>query len=176
MPTLYLCCAKSLNTQLEELSKAGKKGKIAMLRYLEILEAIRTDGLSGDFLMGKRTKRGEARIAKCVKYDLGNGCRLITIRWRDHLFIPFAGSHDKADLWLEHNRLDDIHKKKRLFTREKIVYDAHGDTAAVKVSSLASYDEYEKNLLSRIDEKTLRQVFPGIAVKTGKAADASTRR
>jgi hypothetical protein len=70
MPILFLRCAKSLDLQIENLYKSGKKGRIAAMQCLEILEAIRKEGFSGKLLSRKRTKNGEARIDKCVKYDL----------------------------------------------------------------------------------------------------------
>lgn len=162
MSILFICFAKSLHTQIEGLNRTGKKGKIAAAACLEILEEIRKDGLSGKFLFSKRTKKGEARVDKCIKYDLGNGYRLITILCKDHLFIPFAGTHDKADLWLEHNRLDNIYKKK-LYVIEKIVYEKQKCKNVYETSSVTSFDdEYEEGLLNRIDDDTLRQVFKGL--------------
>jgi hypothetical protein len=160
---LFICFAKSLDIQIEELNRAGKKGRIAAATCLEILEQIRKDGLTGELLFIKRTKKGEARVDKCVKYDLGNGYRLITILCKDHLFIPFAGTHDKADLWLEHNRLDNIYKKKELYMVEKINYEQQQFESVCETSMETSFcDEYEEGLLERIDDDTLRQVFRGL--------------
>ncbi len=163
MSILFLCCAKSLDFQIEELNKAGKKGKLAATQCQEILEAIRKGQLCGNFLLSKRTTNGEARVDKCIKYDLGNGYRLITIRNKDRLFIPFTGSHDKADLWLEHNRLDDICKKTRLYTVEEIFcHEQECDSKETTLLPKSSYDEYEEDVLSRVDDDMLRQVFRGL--------------
>lgn len=163
MPILFLRCAKSLDFQIEELNKTGRKGKIAAMQCLEILETIRKEGFSGKLLHRKRTKNGEARVEKCVKYDLGTGYRLITIRCGDHLFVPFIGTHDKADLWLEHNKPDDIFKKSTLYTTEKITYEQQKYSSDFKTRANASFsDEYEEILLNRIDDTTLRQVFKGL--------------
>jgi len=71
--------------------------------------------------------------------------------------------HDKADLWLEHNRLDNIHKKKQLYSIEKISLDAQTDGTVFEASSeTAAQDEYEENLRNRIDDNILRQVFRGL--------------
>lgn len=52
----------------------------------------------------KATKHGESRIKSCRKYDLGNGCRLITVNKDGNCFLLYAGSHDDCDRWLERNR------------------------------------------------------------------------
>lgn len=162
MATFYLCFAKSLNAQLEELSKAGKQGRLAATQVTRILDTIRRDGFSKDSLTTKRTKKGEARIDKCIKYDLGHGYRLVTVRWQDHLYITFVGSHDKADLWLEHNRLDDINTKKSCFRVEKITTRAQAEKRAATVCTVPCQDMYEEMLLSKVNEKILRQVFSGL--------------
>jgi len=163
MPILFLCCAKSLNAQLEEMNIAGKKSKNAAEQCLEILDAIRTKGPSAQFLQLKRTRNGEARVEKCIKYDLGNGYRLITIRCRDCLFIPFVGTHDKADLWFEHNRLDYVYDKRALYDMERIADGQHEtiDVAETPEQCLRN-DEYEEDLFRRIDDTILRQVFKGL--------------
>ena len=163
MSTLFLCLAKSLDDQIEYLNKAGRKGKNAVSMCYEIIDTIRADGLSGKLLCCKRTRNGEARFDKCVKYDLGNGYRMITIRHKDHLFIPFLGTHDKVDLWLEHNRLDEIHTKKWLFNVEKLSQgQPDSEDCATEHEICASVDEYEEGLLGRLDDKTLRDVFRGL--------------
>ena len=71
--------------------------------------------------------------------------------------------HDKADLWLEHNRLDNIYKKRQLYSIEKISLDAQTDGTVFEASSeTAAQDEYEENLRNRIDDNILRQVFRGL--------------
>lgn len=50
------------------------------------------------------TKHGESRIAGCVKYDLQDFCRLITVAGNGCIFLLFVGDHDEADAWLERNR------------------------------------------------------------------------
>ena len=52
----------------------------------------------------KSTKHGENRIKYCRKYDLGNGCRLITVAKDGICFLLYAGTHDDCDKWLERNR------------------------------------------------------------------------
>jgi superfamily I DNA/RNA helicase len=52
----------------------------------------------------RKTKHGESRIAGCVKYDLQDFCRLITIAGNGCIFLLFVGDHGEADAWLDKNR------------------------------------------------------------------------
>lgn len=162
MTMLFLRCSKSLDRQLEELNRADRKARHAVRQCQEILANIRSKGLTDRFFINKRTKCGEARLENCVKYDLGNGYRMITIRWKNHLFIPFVGTHDKADLWLENNRLQDCRKNQSAYTFEKLECDHGSCDPSQSRGCLEEHDEYEKSLLERIDDKILRQVFNGL--------------
>lgn len=87
---------------------------------------------------------------------------MITIRNKNQLFIPFVGTHDKADLWLENNRLQDFSKNTSSYILEKIFYQKNGcDSGEVSAQSFVR-DEYEESLLNKIDEKTLRHIFRGL--------------
>jgi hypothetical protein len=79
----------------------GRKGKaaeqvMAMRGSLGVLE--------NPFESLRKTKHGESRIAGCVKYDLNDFCRLITVVGSGCIFLLYVGDHDEADAWLEKNR------------------------------------------------------------------------
>ncbi|HRR40634.1 MAG TPA: UvrD-helicase domain-containing protein [Syntrophales bacterium] len=50
------------------------------------------------------TNHGEHRIKHCVKRDLGDWCRLVTIVNNGVTALCFAGTHDDCDKWLDRNR------------------------------------------------------------------------
>lgn len=52
----------------------------------------------------KTTHHGESRLKNCVKYDLGDGCRLITIQDNKMILLAYFGDHDECDKWLEAHR------------------------------------------------------------------------
>jgi hypothetical protein len=52
----------------------------------------------------KPTKHGESRIAHCVKYDLGDGWRLVTWQHAKSCGFLFIGNHDDAEHWLDTNK------------------------------------------------------------------------
>lgn len=60
----------------------------------------------GDFsdVYHKLTCHGETRLANAVKFDLGGGYRMVSVRRSDAFLMLFAGSHDDCDRWLERNR------------------------------------------------------------------------
>ena len=49
----------------------------------------------------KTTKHGETRVRHCIKYDLGDGYRLITIHSKKVVAFCFAGTHQDCDGWLD---------------------------------------------------------------------------
>jgi hypothetical protein len=88
---------------LAALRKAGKKGEIAAEKVVEVAKSLYTEGklyLHGRIL----TKKGEARIPGCVKFDLGSGYRLVCLLEEDRLYILFVGTHDESDRWIENNK------------------------------------------------------------------------
>jgi len=56
------------------------------------------------FLGLKKTNHGEKRIRHAVKYDLGRGCRLITIQHKKKCVLLYVGEHEVVDKWLDKNR------------------------------------------------------------------------
>jgi hypothetical protein len=58
------------------------------------------------FLGIKLTKHGENRIPHCVKYDLEEYCRLITVQDNGCCAFVFVGKHADCDRWILH----DVHR------------------------------------------------------------------
>ena len=50
------------------------------------------------------TNHGESRLPKCVKYDLGEGWRLVTVQDDRTCGLVFMGSHAEVDHFLDQNR------------------------------------------------------------------------
>ena len=63
-----------------------------------------TDDEDDPFRTLKKTKHGETRIAKCIKYDLHDYFRLVTIHDGNAVTLVFVGSHDDEEAWLEQNK------------------------------------------------------------------------
>lgn len=79
----------------------GRKSKAAD----QVLAMRSSVGLFIDpFQSLRKTKHGETRISGCVKYDLSDFCRLVTVAGNGCVFLIFVGDHDEADAWVEKNR------------------------------------------------------------------------
>ncbi len=160
----YLHTTESLFRHMRQLKRNGKRAEVAMARCRQLLEDIKTLGLNDDAVYSKRTKNGESRIKNCVKYDLGGGYRLVTIRCHEHLLFPFVGDHDETDQWIERHRYDVFSLDHSGYCCEEIAHFQESDLAAEEDQPLdmPGEDAYEQNLLSKIDESDLHRVFPGL--------------
>jgi len=69
---------KDLTNCLRSLKVQGGKGQSTANKVQEIIGGVSL-GETDPFKGYKITNHGESRIKHCVKYDLGNGYRLITI-------------------------------------------------------------------------------------------------
>lgn len=63
------------------------------------------------------TNNGETRIKHCVKYDLGDGWRLVTQKTDKACTFLFMGDHDDTDRWLDAHRGEDIGVRDRSLVR-----------------------------------------------------------
>ena len=112
MKSLFV--SSKVESRIAALEKAGKSGKALAQKATGIIDSL----ASGDFqhhmdVVENYTKYGEKRIKNCRKYDLGCGYRLITLQRGKTVFIPFLGSHDECQRWLENNsRLKAFHAGK----------------------------------------------------------------
>ena len=126
---------------------------------------MRYSGAETDGLRCKRTKYGELRLQNCRKYDLGGGYRLLCLRNGNHLIFVYAGTHDECHLWLEAHR--GISLDAGIFMESLIPltvpqgYEDPEGTEFLLVSP--EPDQYEEELLARLDEKTLNDIFRGLS-------------
>lgn len=106
----FLCAGKKVVSRIKSLKKTGKAGRNLADKAESIIERLASGMIGPDVdIAGRFTKYGEKRIKNCCKYDLGCGYRLITIQRGSTIYLPFLGSHDDCQRWLENNiRLKDI--------------------------------------------------------------------
>ena len=160
----FLHISRSLDKQLDLMRKNERKAELAALKCETIVEDIKRLGCQVDAVTGKRTRKGEQRIKNCVKYNLGSGYRLITIRVDHHLLVPFVGSHDDTDKWIERHRYDDFEPDEISFRCEKMDTVEPPDSEYGMADGLdePDTDAYEAELQERLDETCLRAVFQGL--------------
>lgn len=149
MTTLYL--SPVIAKQIEELRFSSRKGHLALESYGAICDILHKGGDT----LSKRTKHGERRINGCVKYDLGSGYRLVTIRRKGAVHLVCIANHDEVDTWLERNKNWAPSPSSQVFV-----------PVTEKTCKVAGFDDepdlYEENLLKKIDEDVLRHVFAGL--------------
>lgn len=157
--------ARTLEKKLKALRQAGKRGRVVVTQCESLLDQIRREGPLAEQVYRKRTKNGENRINNCVKYDLSNGYRLITIKAGQNIFVPFVGGHDETDLWLEHHRYDEYFTDNPAFVNEDVGSSHCPQIAKREQRDLDEHivvDVYEEQLLAKIDETLLKTVFQGL--------------
>ena len=158
----------NFDRQLGRLRASDKKGSMAASRAKQIINMLlRYSGAETGALRSKRTKYGELRLKNCRKYDLGSGYRLLCLRHGNHLIFVYVGTHDGCHLWLEKHRdisLDATEFMKSLTTLT--VSQVHEQPEFSDfLPNPPEPDQYEEELLARLDKKTLMHVFRNL---TGK--------
>ena len=132
----------------------------------QIIECIRQAKWRSNVINCKRTKNGEYRLKNCVKYDLGHGYRLVTVKDGQNLFITFVGSHDQTDRWIETHRYDCFCENDSLYFSEIIDTDETITSGQLAESLHPGFstvsDEYEQQLIDKIDDAVLKMVFSGL--------------
>lgn len=85
---------------LEQFLRYGGAHSVAARKACEIENKLKL----GMDVSGQTTDHGETRIRNCVKYDLGNGYRLVTVQQADVIVFVFIGDHDSTQRWLDRHR------------------------------------------------------------------------
>jgi hypothetical protein len=164
--------SKKVEAGIAALRTAGKTGINLADKAMKILDSLAsgTAPHSG-CAIGTPTKHGEKRIKNCRKYDLGCGYRLVTVKRGETLFIPFLGTHDSCQRWLEHNsRLEN-------FAVGSGRYISIPETNEAEMSCIESACETmnsdDDDLINYLTDKDLRSVFSGLVrgMKTQQELD-----
>jgi mRNA-degrading endonuclease YafQ of YafQ-DinJ toxin-antitoxin module len=156
--------------ELEALWKRGEKGETTAQKAEELIAALTRNGPPDLKKVWKLTGWGEKRIEGCLKYDLGDGYRVICFRRRETLFISYIGDHDECHNWLDHYS-----------GRHNWVAKENGTTLSVQGTGLSDWrerelvdvdlgDDFDNFLGNQLDDKTLRKIFSGLA-KNAKQPD-----
>jgi hypothetical protein len=163
MKSIYL--SKKVETHIEALKKNGKAGTTLANKAKSIIESL-ASGTAQHHMdaIGSFTKYGEKRIKNCRKYDLGCGYRLITLKRGDTVFIPFLGTHDNCQRWLESN------------SRLKAFNAGAGRTISVAGKEPASLISKETLRADIIAVKSKREINDGKYQKSSAYKDGNRLR
>ena len=92
---------------LSKLNRQNQIGRAVSTKVYELwhnLEGAENyDDVETAFATLTVTNHGESRIQHCVKYDLGKGYRLVTIKHKGVISLEFVGNHNETDKWLDRN-------------------------------------------------------------------------
>jgi hypothetical protein len=149
---------------LKDLRKKGGTPETAAKKAEDFIRAV--SGQDGRAIREKFsfTRHGEARIRNCRKIDLSAGYRLVSLLKDGQLVLLYAGSHDECSRWLMRNR-----RMNYEFNEAEHADSASRELILIKETEPAvlegdkqCIDEYEADLMSKIDDTVLRKVFSGI--------------
>lgn len=101
--------SKDFPEAIEALGKRGGKYQRAASSIWEVVGKFSVKGkfemkLDDLFAGVPRTKWGENRIKKCVKYDLTGFCRCLAIQDNGVVLLAYVGTHDQCQKWLDRHR------------------------------------------------------------------------
>ena len=150
--------------QLQAMTKTDKKESLAAERAGAIISRLAAYGWECTELRHKRTRHGELRLRKCLKYDLGSGYRLISLKGDGELYLMYIGTHDECDRWLNKKRGSKLQVEPQSFV---FVAETGGEAEPEqppdsRAAETGEFDEYEEQLSAKLSDPVLRQIFPGI--------------
>ncbi|MGB5423753.1 MAG: hypothetical protein WBN03_16440 [Desulfobacterales bacterium] len=157
----FIYVSKKVETCIEALQKNGKAGTTLANKVKCVIGSL-VSGVAQHHMdaIGSFTQNGEKRIRNCRKYDLGCGYRLITLQRGETVYIPFLGTHDNCQRWLEsNNRLKDFNAGAGRMIR--IVKKKPAKMIA-KVSESTDNIADDPDVFKHLTDKDLRLVFSGL--------------
>ncbi|SPD75346.1 conserved hypothetical protein [uncultured Desulfobacterium sp.] len=157
--------------RLNELRRSERFAVAAAKRANKIIANLIQMGSASIIETGRLSRHGEARIPNCVKYDLGKGYRLISVKKGEHFFLLYIGTHDDCHKWIEDNRglIPAIHKNDDM---TRVVNNTISPEHREEQENEQELD-YDDILMAKITEKDLRYVFSGLFRKSSLAKDSS---
>ena len=149
-----------LDKQLLALSRSNKKAARAAEQAQTVVRKLQA-GKFASIDASATTKRGEQRIKGCIKYDLGAGYRLVTLKQGKALFVLFAGSHDDCHRWIENNRelpIADIRRRSLRIPVENL----HNQVQCGNTDKEIMGREEPNDFSEELDDRHLRAIFSGL--------------
>lgn len=161
-----------IHLQKKTYVTAYKKMQIAGGRSQNV--AGKLEKMQGRLSMGEKapfhgfnvTNHGESRIKHCVKYDLGDGYRLVTVQNDNYICLCFAGNHEKTDEWINRNRgLEISVNDSNEFTEIRKTIDLEdADSRIIGDSDGTGYKLVER-LKGKYQDRLLSNISPSILLK-----------
>ena len=158
--------SSQVSRQIKVLLRAGGVAADAAEHAQAIIEQM-IEGVPNLKQTGRFTRRGEARIPNCIKFDLVGGYRLIGVTGAREFSFVFLGSHDRCDHWLKNNiGLELVTKgSKDQICWVKTRKDTQEAGPRPEGAATVDADEDEAVLLRDLTDGDLRKIFCGICRK-----------
>ncbi len=156
-----LFVSSKVESRIAALEKAGNSGKNLAQKATSIIDSLASGDVRNHMdAVESYTKYGEKRIKSCRKYDLGCGYRLITLQRGDTVFIPFLGTHDNCQRWLESDsRLKDFNagagRTIRVVEKKPVKMISRMCKSADDIAD-------DHDVFKHLTDKDLRLVFSGL--------------
>ena len=150
-----------LDKCLASLRRSGKKASLAAERADKIISYLRV-GIFPPGQVATVTKHGELRIKGCMKYDLGGGYRLVTLKDSRQIYLLYIGSHDECHRWIENNRDLPLYlieeRSEAVAIRPECSWQDKGSSKKTSENLGPETDELEEFY----EDSELRQIFSGL--------------
>ncbi|MFP4515886.1 MAG: hypothetical protein ACLFNV_03755 [Desulfovibrionales bacterium] len=147
--------------------KAGGKAGVAARQAEELIRELSGSDHLDQKLSGKLTKKGEARMENCFKFDLVSGYRLVVVKRDGNFVFLFLGTHDETDKWIKNNAgLTLDLSKGEVLSSSRDHEPTQRENFAQGTEPLI--DDYDKPLHEILDQNTLRDIFRGLCTPPGK--------
>lgn len=112
------------------------------------------------------TNHGENRIRNCVKYDLGEGWRLVTQQSKKTCGFLFVGDHDDVNRWL------DGHRNQEFGIKDGRAVLIPGSGHQIGRSGPHHADHHDKPLAEWLNPKAMDHVLDGLPRSVAKKLEA----
>jgi len=158
--SLQVLLDSNIRRQLKALHKAGGRSAFVANHAESVMERFALAGEADFKKTARRTRHGETRIKKCIKFDLVDGYRLLGIRKECDLLFLYIGTHDECDRWIRNKKgLRSILQKEDCdaVSVRKPVPEAQPEEEEPEPDTIC-----EEYLTADLDEKVLRKVFRGL--------------
>ncbi len=152
--------------KMNRMDSVGNKSAIAVRQAREIISSLADKNHLDHELRIKLSQDGEARIKNCIKFQLVDGHRMVAVKEKDWFIFLFLGTHDEADNWIKNNmnmRPDPARGKvvppsdQSQNSQEEPEQDEQPEG-----QEPPSIHDLDVPLHEVLDQKTLREIFPGI--------------
>tara|TARA_B100000963_G_scaffold308782_1_gene284402 strand:- start:967 stop:3540 length:2574 start_codon:yes stop_codon:yes gene_type:complete len=97
-----IVATKEFHQRVSSLYKLGGRNRNIFAKVQSLLGGIKEEGEKA-FNQFSVTNHGESRIKSCVKYDLGLGFRLVTVKRDRIIWLLYVGDHADTDKWITRN-------------------------------------------------------------------------